>query len=113
MSVPSLTEIVPPVLDHPPVCVVRGEIDISNAAEFRAGLAAAFAQASAVVVDLSEVVFMASAGVRVLVDAGADPRRRMAIVVGPGVATILRICGMAGVVPCVADRATAERACRG
>lgn len=110
---PSLTEIVRPTLDDPAVCVVRGEVDISNVAELHAGLAAAFAASPTVVVDLAEVAFMASAGVRALVDAGTRPGHRMAIVVGPGVATILRICGMARIVPCVADRAAAERACRG
>jgi anti-anti-sigma factor len=111
--VPSLTEIVRPTLDDPAVCVVRGEVDISNVAELRAGLAAAFDASPAVVVDLADVAFMASAGVRALVEAGTRPGRRMAIVVGPGVATILRICGMARIVPCAEDRAGAERACRG
>jgi anti-anti-sigma factor len=109
----SLTEIVRPTLDEPAVCVVRGEVDISNVAELRAGLAAAFAACPAVVVDLTDVEFMASAGVRALVDAGTRPGHRMAIVVGPGVATVLRICGMTRIVPCVEDRAAAERVCRG
>lgn len=110
---PSITEIVRPTLDEPAVCVVRGEVDISNVAELHAGLVAAFAACPAVVVDLADVAFMASAGVRALVDAGTRPGHRMAIVVGPGVATILRIYGMARIVPCVEDRAAAERVCRG
>jgi hypothetical protein len=36
----------------------------------------------------------------------------MAIVTGPGVATVLRICGMPSIVPCVTDRAAAVEACR-
>jgi anti-sigma B factor antagonist len=112
-TVSSLTEIERPATGAPAVCVVRGEIDISNIDEFRAGLHDAFRDAEAVVVDLSAVTFMASAGVRALVEAGADPGRRMTIVTGPGVATVLRICGMATLVPCLADRDAAERACRG
>lgn len=112
--VSSLTEIVRPAFDDPVVCVVRGEVDISNVAELRAGLDAAFAESPSVVVDLSGVRFLASAGVRSLVEAGVNAAgRRMVIVTGPGVSTILRICGIASLVPCVPDRAAAERVWRG
>lgn len=111
-AVPSLTEVLSGPAGAPAVCVVRGEIDISNVDELRTGLAEAASAADAVVVDLSAVTFMASAGVRALVDARMTGGRPMAIVTGPGVATVLRICGMPSIVPCVADRGSAVWACR-
>ena len=51
------------------VCAVTGEIDISNADEFAAQLARAATRGREVVVDLSGVTFLASAGIRVLIDA--------------------------------------------
>lgn len=111
-AVPSVTEVLSGPAGAPAVCVVRGEIDISNVDELRTGLEQAASAAGAVVVDLSAVTFMASAGVRALVDARADGDRPMAIVTGPGVATVLRICGIPSVVPCLTDRASAVEACR-
>jgi anti-sigma B factor antagonist len=111
-AVPSLTEVLSGPAGAPAVCVVRGEIDISNVDELRTGLEEAAASAAGVVVDLSGVTFMASAGVRALVDARVNGDRPMAIVTGPGVATVLRICGMPSIVPCVGDRASAVEACR-
>lgn len=103
-----------PDADDVIVCEVRGEIDVSNVAELQAGLDDAFARGRAVVVDLSLVHFFASAGIRALFDACADhlPDRPMAVVTGPGVRTILRICGLASVAPCLPDREAAARACR-
>ncbi|QJY48815.1 STAS domain-containing protein [Pseudonocardia broussonetiae] len=102
-----------PDADDVVVCEVRGEIDVSNVGELHAGLAEAFARGRAVVVDLSRVHFFASAGIRALFDACADhsPDRPMAVVTGPGVRTILRICGLASVAPCLSDREAAARAC--
>jgi anti-anti-sigma factor len=111
-AVPLLTEVLSGPADAPAVCVVRGEIDISNVHELRDRLDEAVRAARALVVDLSAVTFMASAGVRALVDARTVGRLPMAIVTGPGVATVLRICGMPSIVPCVTDRAAAVEACR-
>ncbi len=111
-GVPLRTEVLSGPAGAPAVCVVCGEIDISNVHELRDGLDEAARAAQAVVVDLSGVTFMASAGVRALVDARVDGRRPMAIVTGPGVATVLRICGMPSIVPCLTDRAAALEACR-
>jgi anti-sigma B factor antagonist len=95
------------------VCVVRGEIDVSNVGELEAGLAATIDRGPAVVVDLSEVTFFASAGIRALFDACGDRRGRpIAVVTGPGVRTVFRICGIAAVVPCHAERDAAVASCR-
>lgn len=95
------------------VCAVRGEIDVSNVGELEAGLTAAIDRGPAVVVDLSEVTFFASAGIRALFDACDDRRGRpIAVVTGPGVETVFRICGMSAVVPCHPDRAAAVHSCR-
>lgn len=103
-----------PDVDDVVVCEVRGEIDVSNVADLHAGLAHAFASGRAVVVDLSLVHFFASAGIRALFDACADhlPDRPMTVVTGPGVRTILRICGLSSVAPCLPDREAALAACR-
>lgn len=101
------TEIVHPTGGVPAVCVVRGEIDISNVGDLRAGLDAAFGASPSVVVDLADVTFLASTGVRAILDAAVRPGRRAAVVVGPGVQTVLRICRLDDVVPCAADREAA------
>lgn len=109
-SPPSMIEILDGAGDRPVVCAVRGEIDISNVGELRAGLADAIGRGPAVVVDLSGVTFLASVGVRALhVAAGSG---RIVLVPGPHVHTVLRICGLDRVVDCLPDRAAAERACR-
>lgn len=103
-----------PDADDVVVCEVRGEIDVSNVSELHIGLEHAFAHGRAVVVDLSLVHFFASAGIRALFDACADhvPDHPMAVVTGPGVRTILRICGLESVAPCLPDREAALHACR-
>lgn len=102
--------------DEPVLCTVRGEIDISNVEELSDGLTEAFRQGPAVVADLSEVTFFASAGVRALFDAcllecPSGPERILGVVTGPGVDTILRICGLSTVAVCRPDREAAGRAC--
>lgn len=103
-----------PDVDDVVVCEVRGEIDVSNVAELHTGLADAFARGRAVVVDLSLVHFFASAGIRALFDACTEhlPEHPIAVVTGPGVRTILRICGLSSVAPCLPDRDAAVAACR-
>jgi anti-sigma B factor antagonist len=99
---------------RPALCVVRGEIDLSNVADLRAGLEEAFASCPTVVADLSGVTFLASTGVRALVDAcldGSAGARVLSLVTGPRVATVLRICGVSAVASCHPDRASAAHAC--
>lgn len=99
--------------DRPVLCDVRGEIDISNVEDLRAGLDEAFAASAAVVVDLSGVTFLASTGVRALFDAGVGSPgpRVLSLVTGPRVETVLRICGVSAVASRHPDRETAVRAC--
>jgi anti-sigma B factor antagonist len=97
---------------RPAVCAVRGEIDISNVDSLRAALADAYRQWPTLVVDLGEVTFFASAGIRALLDARVGHQdRTMTIVTGRAVEAILRICGMASVASCHQDRESAVRAC--
>lgn len=99
--------------DEPLLCAVHGEIDISNVDELSNGLAEAYRQGPVVVADLSRVTFFASAGVRALFDACLveSPGRILGVVTGPGVDTILRICGMSAAALCRPDREAANRAC--
>lgn len=110
-SPPSMIEIMGGAGGMPVVCAVRGEIDISNVDELRAGLADAAGRGPVVVVDLSAVTFLASVGVRALLDGGAGDGR-IVLVTGPQVLTVLRICGLDRVVGCHPDRAAAEQAGR-
>ncbi|MFC5995812.1 STAS domain-containing protein [Pseudonocardia hispaniensis] len=90
------------------ICAVRGEVDMSNAAQLRGYLDAAFDLGPDVVVDLAELTFLASAGVGVLLEPQARGRR-LAVVTGPATETVLRICGLSAVVPCLPSRALAVR----
>jgi anti-sigma B factor antagonist len=95
------------------VCAVTGEIDISNADEFAAQLARAATRGREVVVDLSGVTFLASAGIRVLIDAAVGGASgRLAVVTSPEIETIVRICGLGAYAPCRPDREAAVRALR-
>lgn len=109
----STVRVLPQDAGQPMLCAVRGEIDISNVAELEDGLAEAFGRGPAVVVDLSEVTFFASAGVRALIDAIVDqpPSSVLAVVTGPGVETILRICGVSATALCRPDLSSANLAC--
>ncbi|WP_300008602.1 STAS domain-containing protein [Pseudonocardia sp.] len=105
-------EIIAATASSPAVCSVRGEIDISNVDTLRAALAEAFRRWPSLVVDLGEVTFFASAGIRALLDARTGHAdRTMTIVTGRAVETILRICGMASVASCHPDRESAAHAC--
>lgn len=93
------------------LCVVHGEIDISNADDFRARLAMVVADEPAVVIDLTELRFLASAGLRVLFDvAVSEPDRTVAVVLGPTTRRIAEICGLATVARCHPDLGSAASA---
>src|ERR1051325_3026444 len=59
-----------------PVARVTGEIDLANAARARDDLLAIAADAQGLVVDLTEVPYLDSAGVRILFHLARDLRRR-------------------------------------
>lgn len=98
---------------------VVGEVDVSNADELRVALAAAMpADASAMVLDLSGVDYLDSAGIRLiyLVSEDLGARRKRTQVVAPSdsvVADVLRMAGVTdhvGAVPTVDDALAAVRA---
>jgi anti-sigma B factor antagonist len=73
--------------------VLVGEIDMSNVAELREALERAAAQGPSMVIDLSAVTYLDSAGVSALFDqAYRDLRVRVAA--DSAVATVIKICGL-------------------
>jgi len=86
--------------DERVVFVPRGELDLATAPEFEAALVAALDAGQHVVVDLRQLQFMDSSGVRVLIAAharaGADGERLTLIRPAPG-GTVERILEIAGV----------------
>jgi anti-sigma B factor antagonist len=82
---------------------VGGELDLASADEFAGAVRAALASGP-VVVDLSQVTFMDSAGVRVLNalvrEAAEDERElRIASEMQPGVVQVLELTGMMQLLP--------------
>ena len=87
--------------------VARGEVDISTASRLRVELADAMNAASGVVIDLTEVTFMDSHGLRVLIEALVASEERSFVVsaASPNVRRLIRVSGLEepfGLVP--ADR---------
>lgn len=72
-----MSRLITPDLSGPvPVARVTGEIDLANAPRARDDLLAIAADASGLVVDLSEVPYLDSAGVRILFHLARDLRQR-------------------------------------
>lgn len=80
-----------------PVVAVAGEIDLANAAALRDAIEDGAGDTGSVVVDLTGVRFLGSAGVRVLFDCAQ--RLRVELVVPPEgiVAPVVRVSGLAQV----------------
>jgi anti-anti-sigma factor len=73
--------------DSGPITLVRasGEVDLSNAEELAGPLLSADAwEGRPIVLDLAEVPFMDSSGLRVLLSAVRDLGTRLAVVIRPG-----------------------------
>ena len=85
--------------------VAEGEIDLDAAPQLRSALAIAeTAPGRSVVLDLSQVTFIDSSGIRVLVEAAqrADSNgHRLSIVSGPSVDRVIEITGLQGRLPLV------------
>jgi len=87
------------------VAVVEGEIDSSNASDLRLALADRLPSASeALVLDLTAVTYLDSAGVHLLFDLGrrlAARRQAIRLVVPQGTPTrrVLELCAIEGVAP--------------
>ena len=80
------------------VCAtVEGEIDMSNAASLEGGLREALADGDGLVLDLTAVTFLDSAGVRLLdhLVAACEPETGLRVVTAPDgpVPFTLRLCG--------------------
>lgn len=79
------------------VVVVEGEVDLSAAPDFAAGLArAAASQAPAIVIDLDRVSFMDSAGAHALLEFSASKRNRDRVAVTRGSSQVRRLFELTG-----------------
>jgi anti-sigma B factor antagonist len=88
--------------------VVRGEVDPASADRFAEGLKTAAADAPGdLVVDLRELTFMDSAGLRVLIDLARDLGPGRAVVLRapqPGVLRLFEVAGIEGLGPFRVER---------
>ena len=92
-----LASLVTSVHDDLLVASVTGEIDLSNAEELESRLCSAAGRREGLVIDLTQVTFLDSAGVRLLdhLVAAREPDPRVRVVVGASGAVpfTLRLCG--------------------
>jgi anti-anti-sigma factor len=92
------------------VATVEGEIDSSNAAELRLALSERLpSAASALVLDLSKVTYLDSAGVHLIFELGrrlAARRQAIRLVIGPRspIRRVLEMCAVEAVAPIDLDR---------
>lgn len=93
----------------------HGDVDMETAPELDAALAAVDDAVSRVVVDLSDVDFLDSSGITVLVEhwqrlqQRAHPAELRLVVATPAVAKVLDVAGLAHVLPGYASRPEALR----
>jgi len=85
-------------LDGQAVVAIAGEVDPSTTEQFASGIEAAFSQAPRVVLDLRDVTFMDSTGLRVLIQAQQhhDHGREALVLRSPG-AFLHRLLTITGV----------------
>jgi anti-sigma B factor antagonist len=98
-------------IGHRLVLAAAGEIDLASAGELRAALLMATESGAAEVwLDLSDVEFMDSTGITVIVDArGALDPRRFLLICPPGpVRRVLDIAGVERAIPIHASRSAAH-----
>jgi anti-anti-sigma factor len=100
-----MSRLITPDLSGPvPVAVVTGEIDLANAPRASDDLLAIAADAPGLVVDLTEVPYLDSAGVRVLFQLTRELRRRdqtlvVTLPVGSPLRRVLKITSFHEVAP--------------
>jgi anti-sigma B factor antagonist len=100
------------------VAVLTGEVDMSNAASIRLGIAGSVTpDDDALIVDLSELRFIDSAGLHSLIELGTvltEQRQRLLLCVphGSPIARAIEIIGLPHAVAVHADRAEALEAAR-
>jgi anti-anti-sigma factor len=109
-----MRELVTPDLYGPvPIARVGGDIDLANAARLRQELLAlATDEAYGLVVDLTDVSYADSAGIKVLFDLARDLRRRdqslaVTVPVGSPIRRLLKITNFQEVAPICDDAQTA------
>jgi anti-anti-sigma factor len=109
-----MSQLVTPDLSGPiPVARVAGEVDLANAARLRQKLLAlATEEAGGLIVDLTEVSYADSAGIKVLFDLARDIQRRdLSLVVTVPVSSplrrLLKITNFQEVAPICEDAETA------
>ena len=89
------------VANEVPLIKVSGEVDMSNCDRVDSAVTATVSnQAFALILDLSEVTYLDSAGVRLLyqLDARMDVHQQQLVIVVPSGASILRTLQAAGVI---------------
>jgi anti-anti-sigma factor len=99
--------------DHAVILELHGEIDISSATDFKVRMREAVGDRHAVIVDLSEVTFIDSSGLSVLVYGERRLRERDAglhVVCGERIRRMLALAGMEGSFALYEDRDAAVRA---
>jgi anti-sigma B factor antagonist len=96
-----------------PLARLRGELDLSNVARLHRVIAeSASGEAGALVLDLTDLTFMDSAGIRMLVELAGDlasHRRRLLVVLSPENPTH-RSLELSGVLPALEVAPTIEAA---
>lgn len=104
--------------DKTVVAVITGEVDMSNAASVRQQIAESVTpDDDALLVDLSDLSFIDSAGLHALIELGAalDERRQQLLLCvprGSAIARAIEIIGLSRAVSVHADRAEAMEAAR-
>jgi anti-anti-sigma factor len=81
-------------VEHPPVVTAVGEIDLANLDEFQSVLRRAAADSPALTVDLTQVTYCDSAGLRALFTVAATTQLTVLAPTGGTVLTVLRIAGL-------------------
>jgi anti-anti-sigma factor len=79
--------------------VVRGELDLATAPELEQTLLAPIEDGREVVLDLRELEFMDSSGVRVLVVAHSRAQGRFGLIAAPDNSPVTKILAIAGLAP--------------
>ena len=84
--------------DNPAVITASGEVDLATAAQFSAAIQLAAQRSECVEVDLDDVTFLDSAGIRVLVDQARSCPSFRIVNARPHVERVIRLVGVQDIV---------------
>jgi anti-sigma B factor antagonist len=104
VSISPLLEVVVEPLDEGSVIRARGELDMSSVEALRGPLRAAREEGAATLVDLSEVGFMDSSGLHLILDASLDAKVdgwSLSFLASRQVLRVLEVTDTLGIVPVV------------